>query len=46
MTIFGITMIRSAIAGNIELIETNTVQKQIIFAVAGLVVRRNLPGNA
>ncbi len=38
LTIFGITMIRSAIAGNIELIETNTVQKQIIFAVAGLVV--------
>lgn len=31
-------MIRSAIAGNIELIETNTVQKQIIFAVGGLVV--------
>jgi len=38
LTIFGITMIRSAIAGNIELIETNTVQKQIIFAVAGFVV--------
>jgi rod shape determining protein RodA len=35
LTIFGITMIRSAIAGNIELIEDNTVQKQIIFAVAG-----------
>ncbi len=31
-------MIRSAIAGNIELIETNTVQKQIIFAVAGFVI--------
>ena len=38
LTIFGITMINSAIAGNIELIETNTVQKQIIFAVAGVVV--------
>lgn len=38
LTIFGITMIQSAIAGNIELIETNTVQKQIIFAVGGAVV--------
>jgi rod shape determining protein RodA len=38
LTIFGITMIRSAIAGNIELIETNTVEKQIIFAVGGFVV--------
>ena len=38
LTIFGVTMIRSAIAGNIELIETNTVQKQIIFAVGGFVV--------
>jgi rod shape determining protein RodA len=38
LTIFGVTMIRSAIAGNIELIEGNTVQKQIIFAVAGFVV--------
>jgi rod shape determining protein RodA len=38
LTIFGITMIRSAIAGNIELIETNTVQKQIIFAVGGVVI--------
>jgi len=38
LTIFGITMIRSAIAGNIELIETNTVQKQIIFAVGGFVI--------
>ncbi len=37
-TIFGITMIRSAIAGNIELVAQNTVQKQIIFAVMGLVV--------
>jgi len=38
LTIFGITMINSAIAENIELIETNTVQKQIIFAVAGVIV--------
>lgn len=38
LTIFGITMIQSAIAGNIELIEANTVQKQIIFAVAGFVI--------
>jgi rod shape determining protein RodA len=38
LTIFGITMIRSAIAGNQELIEGNTVQKQIIFAVAGFAI--------
>ena len=38
LTIFGITMIRSAIAGNIELIETNTVEKQIIFAIGGFVI--------
>ena len=38
LTIFGITMIQSAIAGNIELIEANTVQKQIVFAVSGFVV--------
>jgi rod shape determining protein RodA len=38
LTIFGITMIRSAIAENIELIETNTVQKQIIFAIGGLII--------
>jgi rod shape determining protein RodA len=38
LTIFGITMIRSAIAGNIELIEANTVQKQIIFAVGGFTI--------
>lgn len=38
LIIFGIAMIRSAIAGNIELIESNTVLKQIIFAVAGFVV--------
>jgi rod shape determining protein RodA len=38
LTLFGIIMIRSAIAGNIELIEGNTVQKQIIFAVTGFVI--------
>lgn len=38
LTIFGITMIRSAIAGNIELIETNTVEKQIIFAIGGFII--------
>ncbi len=38
LTIIGITMIRSAIAGNIELIETNTVEKQIIFAIGGFFV--------
>jgi rod shape determining protein RodA len=39
LTIFGITMIRSAVAGNIELTtDTNLVNRQILFAVAGLVV--------
>ena len=38
LTIFGITMIRSAVAGNIELEEANIVQRQLIFAVAGFVV--------
>lgn len=39
LTIFGVTMIRSAIAGNIELLtETNLVQRQLVFAVAGFVV--------
>ena len=38
LTIFGVTMIRSAIAGNIELVEANTVLKQIIFAGIGLVI--------
>ena len=38
LTLFGIVMIRSAIAGNIELVEANTVQKQVIFAVAGFIV--------
>jgi len=38
LTIFGVTMIRSAIAGNIELLEANTVLKQIIFAGSGFVI--------
>jgi rod shape determining protein RodA len=38
MTIFGITMIRSAVAGNIELERTNIVQRQLIFAILGFVV--------
>lgn len=38
LTIFGVTMIRSAIAGNIELVEANTVLKQIIFASIGMVI--------
>lgn len=38
LTIFGITMIRSSVAGNIELEEANIVQRQIIFAVGGFVV--------
>jgi rod shape determining protein RodA len=38
LTIVGITMIRSAIAGNIELEELNLVRRQLIFAVIGFVV--------
>jgi rod shape determining protein RodA len=39
LTIFGITMIRSAVAGNIELTtETNLVNRQILFALIGFVV--------
>jgi len=39
LTIFGVTMIRSAVAGNIELTtETNLVLRQIIFAVLGFVM--------
>ncbi len=39
LTIFGITMIRSAVAGNIELTqERNLVTRQITFAVIGFVV--------
>ncbi len=38
LVIFGITMIRSAVAGNIELVELDLVNRQLIFAVAGFVV--------
>jgi len=38
LVVFGITMIRSAIAGNIELLELDLVQRQLIFAVVGFVV--------
>jgi rod shape determining protein RodA len=38
LVIFGITMVRSAVAGNIELEELNLVGRQLIFAVAGFVV--------
>ena len=38
LSIFGIAMIRSAIAGNIELTEANAVLRQIIFVVVGFVV--------
>lgn len=38
LTIFGITMIRSAVAGNIELTEANLVNRQLIFAIAGFVI--------
>ncbi len=39
LTIFGITMIRSAVAGNIELTtETNVVNRQIIFTILGFFV--------
>jgi rod shape determining protein RodA len=38
LVIFGITMIRSAVAGNIELLELNLVGRQLVFALAGFVV--------
>jgi cell division protein FtsW (lipid II flippase) len=38
LVVFGITMIRSAIAGNIELQELNLVGRQLIFAVVGFIV--------
>lgn len=38
LVIFGVTMIRSAVAGNIELVDLNLVQRQIIFAIAGFVL--------
>lgn len=38
LTIFGVAMISSAIAGNPTLVEANTVTKQMIFAAAGFAV--------
>jgi rod shape determining protein RodA len=38
LVIFGITMIRSAIAGNIELAQLDLVRRQLIFAGAGFLV--------
>ena len=38
LVIIGITMIRSAVAGNIELAELDLVQRQLIFAVIGFVI--------
>ncbi len=38
LVIFGIAMIDSAIAGNIELLEANAVQRQMVFAGIGLAV--------
>jgi rod shape determining protein RodA len=38
LVIFGITMIRSAVAGNIELLELNLVQRQLIFTIGGFIV--------
>ena len=38
LVIFGMTMIRSAVAGNIELEELNLVNRQLLFAAVGFVV--------
>ncbi len=38
LTIFGIAMINSTVAGNIELTEANLPQRQLIFAVVGFIV--------
>ncbi|MEW5873289.1 MAG: FtsW/RodA/SpoVE family cell cycle protein [Chloroflexota bacterium] len=38
LVIFGATMIRSAVAGNIELVELNLVNRQLIFAGIGFVI--------
>lgn len=37
LVIFGVTMIRSAVAENIELVELNLVNRQVIFALGGAV---------
>ncbi|HLE50760.1 MAG TPA: FtsW/RodA/SpoVE family cell cycle protein [Anaerolineales bacterium] len=38
LTIFGIAMIRSAVAGNIELAELDLVRRQIIFVIVGFAI--------
>jgi rod shape determining protein RodA len=38
LVIFGITMIRSAVAGNIELEELDVVTRQLIFAIGGFII--------
>ncbi len=38
LVIFGMTMIRSAVAGNIELEELNLVNRQLLFAAVGFAV--------
>ncbi|MCB2180265.1 rod shape-determining protein RodA [bacterium] len=38
LVVFSIAMINSAIAGNPELLDNNTVQRQIIFALVGFVM--------
>ena len=38
LVIFGITMVRSAVAGNIELVELNLVNRQLVFAAVGFVI--------
>lgn len=38
LVVFGVTMIRSAVAGNVELVELNLVQRQLIFALVGTVL--------
>jgi rod shape determining protein RodA len=37
LTIFGVTMIRSTVAGNIQLTALNLVQRQLIYAVVGII---------
>jgi len=38
LTVIGVTMMRSAVAGNIELMELNIVQRTLIYALAGFVI--------
>jgi rod shape determining protein RodA len=42
LIIFSIAMIDSAIAGNIELLENNTLRRQIVFALGGFVLLMGL----